>query len=126
MYNNAKGLDKVEITCPPLYCVLLAIWQSETTRKNKMLYFGGVETRSVYERYFSVISADIPCTYYVHRHIWPQLWSVWSIYGTCTYQGMFWSIWYVHVPNKPNSYSVLYIAINRTLSISFQYSTIVV
>ena len=31
--------------------------------------YGGVDTRSGYVRYVPVISADVPCTYYIHRDI---------------------------------------------------------
>ena len=43
---------------------------------------GGDEKRSGYVQYVSVISANVPCTYYVHR-------PVQSVFGMCTYLGLF-------------------------------------
>ena len=38
---------------------------------------------------FLVILPNVPCMYYVHKYMWQHLCSVWSIYGMCTYHGLF-------------------------------------
>ena len=57
---------------------------------------------------FLPILSNVPSTYYVHRHVWPQLWCVWSVWYEhipykCMYLGLF---WYVHAPrsvlNRPD------------------------
>ena len=50
--------------------------QTKTKQHFKLIEIEGgggcVDTRSGYMRYVPVISADVPCTYYVHRDMYIQ------------------------------------------------------
>ena len=50
--------------------------------------------------YMQIPRSVLVCLVRAHTSIALKLWWVQSAYGTCRYLGLFWSVWYVHLPEQ--------------------------